>query len=198
MRYCNRCVMPDTRPGIRFDENGICFPCLNAERRKSIDWDKRLDELKALCDKYRGSNGDYYDCVIAVSGGKDSHYQVYMMKEVMNMNPLLFSVDNFSWTQTGRDNFFNIRDAFRCDCISLNLSPDTARRLYRKRGDGTTRKERRTLSGKKKRRTITATFRSPTFHCSVSLRKKFRAFAKVFQSFLRHEDRDSWKNTAFL
>ena len=132
MRYCNRCVMPDTRPGIRFDENGVCFPCLNAERRKSIDWDKRLDELKALCDKYRGSNGDYYDCVIAVSGGKDSHYQVYMMKEVMNMNPLLLSVDNFSWTKTGRDNFFNIRDAFRRDCISLNLSPDTARRLYRK------------------------------------------------------------------
>jgi len=132
MRYCNRCVMPDTRPGIKFDQNGICFPCLNSERRKFIDWGKRLGELKSLCDKYRGSNGNYYDCVIAVSGGKDSHYQVYMMKEVMNMNPLLVSVDNLSWTKTGRDNFFNIRDAFRCDCISLNLSPDTARKLCRK------------------------------------------------------------------
>jgi N-acetyl sugar amidotransferase len=48
------------------------------------------------------------------------------------MNPLLVSVDNLSWTKIGRDNFFNIRDAFRCDCISLNLSPDTARKLCRK------------------------------------------------------------------
>jgi len=124
--------MPDTRPGIKFDENGICYACLAAEKKKTIDWDKRSKELKALCDKYRGSRGNYYDCLIAVSSGKDSHFQVHMMKEDMKMNPLLVSVDNLSWTKTGRDNFFNIRDVFDCDCISLNLSPNTARKMFTK------------------------------------------------------------------
>ncbi|MCC8172049.1 MAG: hypothetical protein LIP00_09765 [Parabacteroides sp.] len=65
-----------------------------------MDYAARMDELKCLCDKYKGMNGpNGYDCMIAVSGGKDSHFQVYIMKEVMGMNPLLVSVeDNFPMT----------------------------------------------------------------------------------------------------
>jgi len=132
MRYCKRCVMPDTRPGIKFDKDGVCYPCLTAENKKTIDWNKRMRELEVLCDKHRGRRGDYYDCIIAVSGGKDSHFQAYTMKKIMKMNPLLISVDNLSWTITGRENFFNIRDVFDCDCLSLNLSPNTARKMLRK------------------------------------------------------------------
>jgi len=70
--------MPSTRPGITFDENGVCAACQSFENRKNVDYDKRWKELKELCDKYRGSNGpNGYDCMIAVSGGKDSHFQVY-------------------------------------------------------------------------------------------------------------------------
>lgn len=132
MRYCKKCIMPDTRPGIVFNAEGVCRPCEVAEERKTIDWNKRLNELHVLCDKYREKNSNYYDCIIAVSGGKDSHFQVHLMKEVMKMNPLLVSVDNFSWTKTGRDNFTNIRKVFDCDCISLNLSPNTAKKMFRK------------------------------------------------------------------
>ena len=80
--------MPDTRPNIKFSD-GICTACINFEKQNTTDWKKRFDELTALCDKYRGCNGNGYDCAIAVSGGKDSHFQVYYMKEVMKMNPLL-------------------------------------------------------------------------------------------------------------
>ena len=80
--------MPDTRPNIKFFD-GICTACINFEKQNTTDWKKRFDELTALCDKYRGCNGNGYDCAIAVSGGKDSHFQVYYMKEVMKMNPLL-------------------------------------------------------------------------------------------------------------
>ncbi len=124
--------MPDTRPGIFFNEEGICGPCLNAERKKTIDWDKRFQELKKLCDKYKGVNGDYYDCIIAVSGGKDSYYQTYIMKEVMGMNPLLITVDNFSWTETGRHNINNISEAFGCDILSLSLNRKVAKIMLRK------------------------------------------------------------------
>ncbi len=79
MRHCKICFMPDTRPGSIFDEEGVCQACRNYEKRSSTDWDLRKKELDELCDKYRRNDG-YYDCLIPVSGGKDSHRIVYEMK----------------------------------------------------------------------------------------------------------------------
>jgi N-acetyl sugar amidotransferase len=119
--------MPDTRPGIVFDSEGVCMPCRNHERRKRVDWAARWRQLEELCDRHRGWG---WDCVIAVSGGKDSHFQVHTIKNEMKMNPLLVSVDNFSWTETGRRNFQNISEAFGCDVISLSLNRRTARKMF--------------------------------------------------------------------
>ena len=79
MKYCKKCLMPDTRPGLIFDINGICTACLNYEKQKTTDWNKRLQELKDLCDHHRGCNGNGPDCAIAVSGGKDSHFQIHVL-----------------------------------------------------------------------------------------------------------------------
>ena len=132
MKYCTKCVMPDTRPGITFNEQGVCSACQSYERRKLIDWKERWKEFEELCDKCRGMNGDSYDCAIAVSGGKDSHYQVYLMKEVMKMNPILFSVeDNFKMTEAGRYNIQNISEEFGCSIISLKPDIKTQKKLMR-------------------------------------------------------------------
>lgn len=98
--------MPDTRPGITFDEEGVCCACRHYESRKNIDWLARRKEFELLGDKYRGMNGPGgYDCAVAVSGGKDSHYQVHVLKEEMGMNPILFSVeDNFPMAEAGKHN----------------------------------------------------------------------------------------------
>jgi hypothetical protein len=48
MKYCKKCVMPDIRPGITFNEEGVCSACQSYERRASIDWDKCYEELEAL------------------------------------------------------------------------------------------------------------------------------------------------------
>lgn len=121
MKYCTKCVMPSTRPGIMFNEDGVCSACQSYEHRKLVDWDNRWSELKELCDKYRGCNGvNNYDCMIAVSGGEDSHFQVYLMKVLMKMNPLLVTVeDNFPMTKAGMHNIKNISEAFGCDIISM-------------------------------------------------------------------------------
>lgn len=124
--------MPDTRPGIKFDENGVCNPCLHYERSLSINWEQRWQQLEQLCDKHRGSNGDGYDCVIAVSGGKDSHYQTYIMKEKLKMNPLLVSVGNIDWTDTGRKNLQNLTDSFGCDLILYTPNSHVARIMAKK------------------------------------------------------------------
>ncbi len=133
MRYCKKCVMPDTRPGIRFDEEGVCQACRAEEQKDKTNWDARWQELEQLCDKYRGQNGHGHDCIIAVSGGKDSHYQTYVMKEKLGMNPLLVSVeDNFPMTEAGKHNIRNISEAFGCDIISLRPNLKVQKKLMRK------------------------------------------------------------------
>ena len=52
MRYCKKCTMPDTRPGITFDAEGVCSACRHYESRKNVDWDARFKEFEAYCDKY--------------------------------------------------------------------------------------------------------------------------------------------------
>lgn len=132
MKYCAKCVMPDTRPGIKFNENGICSACIAAEEQKKVNWSKRMEELKVLCNKYRGMNGNSWDCAIAVSGGKDSHFQVYVMKELMGMNPILFSVeDNFTMTEAGKHNIKNISEEFGCNIISLKPDIHAQKKLMR-------------------------------------------------------------------
>ncbi len=132
IRFCKKCVMPNTRPGIKFDENGVCEACNNYEKKALINWDERFRELEALCSKYRGCNGNGYDCAIAVSGGKDSTFQVYVIKELMNMNPLLISVDNWSWTNTGLMNKANISESFGCDILTLTLNKKVGKKMMLK------------------------------------------------------------------
>lgn len=132
MRYCVKCVMPDTRPGISFDSEGVCSACRAYESRGQVDWDERWHELELLCDKYRGMNGDGYDCAIAVSGGKDSHFQVDLFKNRLGMNPILFSVeDNFPMTEAGRHNLKNISEEFGCNIISIKPDIRTQKKVMR-------------------------------------------------------------------
>lgn len=132
MKYCKRCVMPDTRPGLTIDEEGICSACRSYENRVHIDWDARYHELVEICDKYRGCNGNDYDCAIAVSGGKDSHFQVDFIKNRMKMNPVLFSVeDNFPMTEAGKHNIKNISEEFGCSIISLKPDIRAQKKIMR-------------------------------------------------------------------
>ncbi len=131
MKFCKRCLMPDTRPGSVFDSEGICQACHNYDKRKNIDWKARRKELEELCGKYRRNDG-YYDCVIAVSGGKDSHFLVHTMKMEMGMNPLLVTVgDPFTKTQAGLHNYRNLGDIMGCDHILFDMSIDVFRRIAR-------------------------------------------------------------------
>lgn len=132
MKYCTKCLMPDTRPGITLNKDGVCMACTNYEKQKTTDWQKRRMELDKLCQKYRGKNGREYDCAIAVSGGKDSHFQVYYIKEVMKMNPVLLAVGNIDWTETGRKNLENLSDTFSCDIISFNPNRNISRIMSKK------------------------------------------------------------------
>lgn len=126
---CKECVMPTTRPALKFDSDGVCLACNNYERNKLVDWDDRFHQLEELCAKYRRTDG-HYDCVIPVSGGKDSHYQVYILKEKLGMNPLLICVaDPFTHTKAGTHNLRNLSESFNCDLITYQMSIDLFKRV---------------------------------------------------------------------
>ncbi len=93
MHRCKTCCETDTRPTTEFDENGICLPCKNVsiEANKFINWDERREILKEIVKdaKEKTKNGAY-DCIIGVSGGKDSTRQAMFAREA-GFNPLLVS-----------------------------------------------------------------------------------------------------------
>ncbi len=132
---CKLCGFPDTRPGLIF-ENGICLACINFAKRKEIDWEERERELAAICNKYRGSKP--YDCLIPVSGGKDSHRLVHIMKEEMGMNPLLVTIsDSFTHTQAGIHNIRNLITRYNCNHWTYTISHGLFIRATRAAFEGT-------------------------------------------------------------
>ena len=130
MNFCKLCLMPDTRPGLTIDSEGICSACRNHQHKQTVDWSIRKRQFKKLCDTYRRKAHGEFDCIIAVSSGKDSFYQVAKLKEY-GMNPLLVSVDNLDWTQTGLHNRDLMLDTFGCDCIVHRSSNELNRKISR-------------------------------------------------------------------
>ena len=83
MKYCKKCLQPDTRPGIVFNEEGICGACLWVEEKKKIDWNKREQELQDIADRAKCRAKGAYDAVIGVSGGKDSTFQAFYARDIL-------------------------------------------------------------------------------------------------------------------
>ena len=86
--YCKTCLMPNTRPRIVFDDEGICNACRNAEEKDRIDWDARRQEFLDYVDRLKPRSGPY-DCIVPWSGGKDSSAIAYRLKFEFGLNPLL-------------------------------------------------------------------------------------------------------------
>lgn len=108
IQYCTKCVMPSTKPDLFLDDLGVCNACRSYESRKEIDWKSRKEELMIILDKFRSKNGSNYDCLIPVSGGKDSTYQVVRMLE-LGMNPLCVTASTCSLSDIGRKNIENLK-----------------------------------------------------------------------------------------
>ena len=130
MRYCKKCIMPDTRPETVFDEEGVCDACRSAEKKHdTIDWAEREKELFKVLEKYR-SDGSWYDCIIPVSGGKNSCYQAYMMKEHFGMHPLCVNFVPCDQTETGIKNLLFLRD-MGFDLIQVGTNRQVYREMMR-------------------------------------------------------------------
>ena len=89
MKYCVTCLQPDTRPGDDFDESGICLGCKNFNSLTDIDFASRFKVMEAILKKYKKSKNRLFDCIIGVSGGKDSTRQALWVRDKLKLKPLL-------------------------------------------------------------------------------------------------------------
>ncbi|MEK9968296.1 MAG: N-acetyl sugar amidotransferase [Ferrovibrio sp.] len=133
MDYCKRCVYPaNARPGIVFDDEGVCSGCRLIESRPSIDWQGREKMLCELLDGYKASQrakGNPYDCIVPVSGGKDSTYQTWLMRTRYGMNPLLVTYNHAFNTPLGLRNLANLIKQTDSNLLRFTTPPGAAIRI---------------------------------------------------------------------
>lgn len=137
MDYCARCMYPENaKPTIIFDDEGICSGCRYHESREQleINWDERKEIFEQIVDEARRMArrlGNSHDCIIPVSGGKDSHYQVWLLKKKYGLNPLLVTFNHAFNSPAGNRNLQNLVSKSGCDLVRYTAGLDSVRRISR-------------------------------------------------------------------
>lgn len=130
MRYCVRCCMPESNEGVEFDEMGICRACQSAEQKIHIDWVAREKELRRTLEHYKGLGRDY-DCMVPISGGKDSMFQLYVVTQVYKLRALAVTFSHNWFSETGQYNLRNAIERFDVDHIMFTPKRSLVNRLAR-------------------------------------------------------------------
>lgn len=121
LKYCTSCLMPDTKPDLYLDEEGVCNACRSYENRSEVDWDQRKKELQEILAKYKKQDGSNWDCIVPVSGGKDSTYQVVKMLQ-LGLNPLCVTATTCDLSDIGRKNIETIKN-LGVDYVEMSPNP---------------------------------------------------------------------------
>ncbi len=131
--YCKKCLVPNSRPNGKFNKHGICIPCEFYERSKKDNYEKRFYELKNILSKIIKKNkNSQYDCLVGVSGGKDSTRQALWVRDKLGLNPLLVSVvyPPKQISETGARNLSNLTK-IGFDTLCLGPAPTLSKRLVK-------------------------------------------------------------------
>jgi N-acetyl sugar amidotransferase len=132
LKYCVRCCMPETSEGINFDELGICRACQSSEEKMHINWVERRKQLVTILEKYKNQSGDNYDCMVPISGGKDSCFQLHMIKKVFGLKPLAVTFSHNWFSEVGKYNLKNILEKLNIDHILFTPNRELINKLARK------------------------------------------------------------------
>ncbi len=126
-KLCKRCILPSTKPDLTFNENGICSACFRFEKRKFVDWNKKEKELSKIVENHKSESN--WDCVIPVSGGKDSTFQALYARK-LGLNPLLVSSTTCDLSPLGNENINNLKN-LGFDHIQFSPKKDIRNKLNR-------------------------------------------------------------------
>lgn len=133
VRYCTRCCLPETVEGISFDELGICTACQSSEQKMHINWERREIELRELLEDAKRISADRaYDCILPISGGKDSFFQAHVLTKVYGMRPLAVTFSHNWFSETGFYNLQRCLEVFNLDHIMFTPNRGLVNKLAKK------------------------------------------------------------------
>ena len=102
MKYCSRCVYPENHPlYLTFDNNNVCSGCRVHEEKDIINWEDRYKRLENITNNYKNESGNNYDCIVPVSGGRDSYFILHTVIKKLGLNPLLVTYNSSYNTKIG-------------------------------------------------------------------------------------------------
>ena len=132
MQFCSRCLYTDQHPlHLTFDKHGVCSGCRIHDEKDVLDWRERGERLREILEQYRCRSGNNYDCIVPVSGARDSYFIVHTIKNVYRMNPLLVTYNKQYNTAVGVRNLANLRVRFDCDIMTLTVNPEMVKKITR-------------------------------------------------------------------
>jgi len=129
LQYCVRCRVSQTQEGVVFDELGVCQACQSAEQKIHINWMEREKDLRATLEVAKASAGNNYDCIIPISGGKDSTFQLHVLTKIYGMKPLAVTFSHNWFSETGCYNLQNSLEQFNVDHIMLTPNCSLVNRI---------------------------------------------------------------------
>jgi len=132
LKYCIRCLQPDTRPNTLFHDNGLCPACFYFDQLQEVDWSERRLILLDIAGQIKKKKKGLFDCIIGVSGGKDSTRQALFIRDNLGLKPLLvcLSYPPEQVTVRGANNLSNLIE-LGFDVIISAPAPQTWRKLKR-------------------------------------------------------------------
>lgn len=142
MRYCKRCVYPEVAVNLLIDEEGVCSACRTMERFEELTedaWNRRRIMFEKIINDATRNNKSNYDCVIPVSGGKDSYFQTHKIVTDYGLKPLLVTYHGNNYMPEGDYNRDRMRHVFDVDHIVFGPSVEVLKKLnrlcFKKMGD---------------------------------------------------------------
>ncbi len=140
--YCKKCVYPQVSVNLNIEDDGICSACKVAEKFEELSpefWARRKAKFFELVKEINKNNTSGYDCLIPVSGGKDSYYQIHVMVKELGLKPLLVTYHGNNYLPEGDHNRDRMRQVFDADHIVYGPSVDVLKKLnricFKKMGD---------------------------------------------------------------
>jgi N-acetyl sugar amidotransferase len=132
IKYCTRCCVPETQEGVLFDELGICTACQSSEEKMHIDWTVREKQLRKILEEAKAKSGTGYDCVLPISGGKDSFFQAHVLVKVYGLKPLAVTFNQNWVSETGFYNLQRCLEVFDLDHLQFTPARGLVNRLAKK------------------------------------------------------------------
>ena len=140
--YCTRCVYPSTTVNLDIDEDGVCSSCRSFEKFQALTpefWDERRKKFELILEQTTRDNTSNYDCIVPVSGGKDSYYQTHVVVSDYGLKPLLVTYHGNNYLPEGDYNRDRMRHVFDADHIVFGPGVEVLKKLnricFRKMGD---------------------------------------------------------------